>query len=217
MRPGLAFRAATAAYVAAVGMLAAAGQGLAAALVFPVGLLYGPADGWLTGAHAALAPARVAVLCLFAIANAHLLRLLLRLLPADPAERGVPRRLARALVGSGVPVTAAVHGGGLVRTPAGQVRRQRSLDLGDLPLSYPQLVAVYRGMWRRAGLRVQEQADPPAVRALDPQGYEYVIEPGPPGAAVLRVSGPVRRFQRLTRAMVVAAVPALGIIVWRLL
>ncbi|BFU44201.1 hypothetical protein [Krasilnikovia sp. MM14-A1004] len=214
MRPGLAFRAATAAYVAAVAVLAAAGSALAAPLVFPTGVLYVPAEPWLAGPEAALSLARIAVLSVFAVANAHLLRVLLRLLPADPAERGVARRLARALVGSGVPVTAAAGGAARIRTAGGQVRRQRSLDLRELPVSYPELVAVYQGMWRRAGLRVRP--DPPRVRAYDPQGYEYVVEPGRAGAAVLRVSGPVRRFRGLARAALAMSVPALGVALWLL-
>ncbi|RZU48546.1 hypothetical protein EV385_0263 [Krasilnikovia cinnamomea] len=217
MRPGLAFRAATAVYVAAVAVLAAAGSGVAAPLVFPTGLLYVPADRWLTGPGTAPPLARIAVLCVFAVANAHLVRAMLRLLPADPAERAVARRLARALVGSGVPVTAAAGGAGRIRTPGGQLRRQRSLDLRDLPVSYPELVAVYRGMWRRAGLTVQQRPDPPGLRARDPQGYEYVMEPGPAGAAVLRVSGPVRRFRGLARAALAVSVPALGVALWLVL
>ncbi|GAB1691366.1 hypothetical protein [Krasilnikovia sp. M28-CT-15] len=211
MRPGLAFRAATAAYVAAVAGLAAAGSEVAAPLVFPTGLVLAPADRWLDGTGTLLPLARIAVLCVFAVANAHLVRAVLRLLPADPAEQGVARRLAWALVGSGVPVTAAAGGGGRIRGPEGQLRRQRSLDLRNLPVSYPELMAVYQGMWRRAGLSVQQRPDPPRVRAYDPQGYEYVMEPGQAGAAVLRVSGPARRFRSLARAALAVSVPALGV------
>ena len=85
------------------------------------------------------------------------------------------RRLGQALVGAGVAVTPMAHGRGPRRTGTG-VRMAQSLLLRDVPIPYRELVGVYREHWLRAGLRVQERADPPGVRAYDAEDYEYLLE-----------------------------------------
>jgi hypothetical protein len=104
-----------------------------------------------------------------------------------------------------------------VRTPTGEVRVERSLDLRDLPMPYRDLLGMFRAMWQHAGLAVQERPDPPALRAYDEQGYEFLVEPGPFGEAVLQVASPPAKERGFLAGALVSGIPtaalfALGVI-----
>jgi hypothetical protein len=217
------FRAPAALYVGLVVLCAAVGiwapqlslTTLALVLTLPAGFAYGPL-GFLPGlARLALpgagdlAPHVVNVVLIggLAVANVYVLRWLSRVLPADPAAAGVADRLDRTLVGSGVAVTPMPRKTERVRTETGQVRLERSLDLRDLPMPYRDLLGMFRAMWQRAGLSVRERPDPPAVRACDEQGYEFLVEPGPFGEAVLRVASPPARERGFVTGALVSGVP----------
>lgn len=149
---------------------------VAVALTMPAGLLY---------PLLALVPDHLGwhAVPLLAVLNAGTLRLLHRLLPRDPVPREVEERLHHALVSTRLKVTPMAHAGR---------RAERSLLLRDVPIAYPQLVGVYHDLWRAAGLRVRQQAEPLALRAYDADGFEFSLEAGPGvfGDAVLRVAAP---------------------------
>jgi hypothetical protein len=217
------FRALAALYVGLVVLCAAVGiwasypglTTLALVLTLPTGFAYGPL-GFLPGlarvvlpAAGDLAPHVVNVMLIggLAVANVFVLRWLRRVLPADPAAAGVADRLDRTLVGSGVAVTPMARRTERVRTETGQVRLERSLDLRDLPMPYRDLLGMFRAMWQGAGLSVQERPDPPAVRAYDEQGYEFLVEPGPFGEAVLQVASPPARERGFVTGALVGGLP----------
>jgi hypothetical protein len=217
------FRALAALYVGLVVLCAVFGiwasysslTTLALVLTLPTGFGYGPL-GFLPGlARLALpdagdlGPHVVSVVLIggLAVANVFVLRWLRRVLPADPAAAGVADRLDRTLVGSGVAVTPMARKTERVRTETGQVRLERSLDLRDLPMPYRDLLGMFRAMWQGAGLSVQERPDPPAVRAYDEQGYEFLVEPGPFGEAVLQVASPPARERGFVAGALVSGVP----------
>ncbi|GAA2508569.1 hypothetical protein [Winogradskya humida] len=136
--------------------------------------------------------------------------------PARRAEAGVEQRLSVALTSSRLPVTPMFHSHGTV--PAGPVRGriERSLLLRDVPLAFPELAGVYRDHWQGAGLRVQERTGPPALRALDDQGYELRIEPAPGhfGDTVLQVLSPPRLQPRFTAGLVAGGLVAAAVLLW---
>jgi hypothetical protein len=217
------FRALAALYVGLVVLCAAAGiwaplpslTTLALVLTLPTGFAYGPLD-FLPGlarlalpAAGDLAPHVVNVVLIggLAVANVFVLRWARHMLPGDPAAAGVADRLDRTLVGSGVAVTPMARRTERVRTETGQVRLERSLDLRDLPMPYRDLLGMFRAMWQRAGLSVQERPDPPAVRAYDGQGYEFLVEPGPYGEAVLQVASPPARERGFVTGALVSGLP----------
>lgn len=217
------FRALAALYVGLVVLCAGLGiwasypslTTLALVLTLPAGFAYGPL-GFLPGLARAVLPAagdlaphivNVVLIGALAIANVFVLRWLRRVLPADPAAAGVADRLDRTLVGSGVAVTPMARRTERVRTETGQVRLERSLDLRDLPMPYRDLLGMFRAMWQGAGLNVQERPDPPAVRAYDEQGYEFLVEPGPYGEAVLQVASPPARERGFVTGALVGGLP----------
>jgi hypothetical protein len=214
------FRALATAYVGLV--LLCAGVGIFAArpglttlalvLTLPAGFAYGPI-GFVVGfarlGAGDLVPHMVnlALIGALAVANVSVVRWLRRILPADPAAAAVRDRLARTLVGSGVIVTPMARTSERVRTHAGEVRLEHSLDLRDLPMPYRDLLGMFRAMWQRAGLLVQERPDPPAVRAVDAQGYEFLVEPGPYGEAVLQVASPPQRERGFVAGALLSGLP----------
>jgi hypothetical protein len=217
-------RALAALYVGLVVLCAAVGiwaplpslTTLALVLTLPAGFAYGPL-GFLPGlarlalpAAGDLAPHVVNVVLIgaLAVADVFVLRWLCRVLPADPAAAGVEDRLDRTLVGSGVAVTPMARKTERVRTETGQVRLERSLDLRDLPMPYRDLLGMFRAMWLAAGLRVHERPDPPAVQAYDAQGYEFLVEPGPYGEAVLQVASPPARERGFVTGALVSGLPS---------
>jgi hypothetical protein len=117
-------------------------------------------------------------------------------------------------LGTGLPVTPMLRSHGTVATGPVRGRIERSLLLRDVPLAFPELAVVYREHWQDAGLRVQERTDPPALRALDPQGYELLIEPapGPFGETVLQVLSPPRLQLRFTAGWVAGVLTAVAVL-----
>lgn len=192
-------------YVAVVAMLTIAGRlssysadlaaFVALALTLPAGVLYPllalvpDHRGWYA-------------LPLLAVLNAGVLRLLHRVLPRGPVAREVEHRLHHALISTRLPVTPMAHAGG---------RRERGLLLRDVPIAYPQLVAVYRDLWQAAGLRVRQQDEPMTLRAYDARGYEFSLEAGPGvfGDAVLRVAAPPAGRRVFAAGLAAGAVPGL--------
>ena len=195
------FRAAVALYAGLVVACAAIGIGdahpgvttLALVLTLPAGFAYGPLSLVVDLVPFSPYAVNVVLIGTLAIMNVVVLRWLRRIVPADPAASAVTDRLDRALVGSGVLLTPMARRTERVRTETGQVRLERSLDLRDLPMPYRDLLGMFRAMWQRAGLNVQECPDPPAVLAYDAEGYEFLVEPGPYGEAVLKVASPPAR------------------------
>jgi hypothetical protein len=212
-------RAVAVLYVAVVGLCAAMGiwgtrpglSTLALVLTLPTGFAYGPLS--LVIARVQFLPdvVNTAVITTLAAGNILVLGWLRRALPADPAASGVEDRLARTLVGSGVTVTPMARKSERVRTATGEVRLERSLDLRDLPMPYRDLLGLFRTMWQHAGLSVQDRPDPPAVRAYDEQGYEFLVEPGPYGEAVLQVASPPARERGFVIGALVGGVPTLAL------
>jgi hypothetical protein len=223
MGGGGRFRAGAALYAGVVMLCAAAGSyggpyeltTVALLLSLPAGLAYGPlglllgfARTVVAGAGVVLPVLSVLLVGALAVANAYVVRSLRRALAVDPASAGVQDRLARTLVGSGVAVTPMARRSERVRTDAGEVRLERSLDLRDLPMPYRELLGLFRAMWQQAGLRVQDRPDPPAVRAYDAQGYEFLVEPGPYGEAVLQVASPPARERGFVAGALSGGVPS---------
>jgi hypothetical protein len=216
-------------YITVVGLCAAAGiwgarpglSTLALVLTLPAGFAYGPLSLVIDQVRFLPEVVNTVVIVTLAAGNVVVLGWLRRALPADPAASGVQDRLARTLVGSGVTVTPMARKSQRVRTPTGEVRVERSLDLRDLPMPYRDLLGMFRVMWQHAGLAVQERPDPPAVRAYDSQGYEFLVEPGPYGEAVLQVASPPARERGFVVGALVSGVPTaalfvLGVIIYAL-
>jgi hypothetical protein len=184
---------------------------LALVLTLPAGFGYGPL-GVLLRVLPVDPPVVRTVLNLvligaLAVVNVSVLRWARRVLPADPAAVGVADRLTRTLVGSGVSVTPMARRTERVRSDSGEVRLERSLDLRDLQMPYRELLGVFGSLWHRAGLRVQQRPDPPALRAFDEQGYEFLVEPGEFGEAVLQVASPPARERGFLLGALVSGVP----------
>jgi hypothetical protein len=202
-------------YAVVVGFCAAMGiwgarpglSTLALVLTLPTGFAYGPLSLVLARVQFLPDVVNTAVITTLAAVNVIVLGWLRRALPADPAASGVEDRLARTLVGSGVTVTPMARKSERVRTATGEVRVERSLDLRDLPMPYRDLLGMFRTTWQHAGLAVQDRPDPPAVRAYDEQGYEFLVEPGPYGEAVLQVASPPARERGFVAGALVSGLP----------
>lgn len=196
------FAPAATGYVAVVALLTFAGRSpshhsdlaafVALVLTLPAGLLH------------PLIPEQFAwyAVPVLAVLNAFVLRALRRLVPRDPVLSGVENRLHSALVSTRLPVTPMAHAAR---------RRERSLLLRDVPIEFPKLVAVYRDLWRDSGLRVRQESEPPALRADDPEGYRFSLEPGPGvfGDAVLTVAAPPAAHRGFLAGLVAGAAPAI--------
>jgi hypothetical protein len=184
---------------------------LALVLTLPAGFAYGPLSLAVGLVHFSPHVVNVALIGALAIGNVAVLRWLWRVVPADPAAFAVADRLEVALSGSGVILTPLARPTARVRTGAGLVRLERSLDLRDLPMPYRDLLGMFRAMWQRGGLTVQERRDPPAVLAYDAEGYEYLVEPGPYGEAVLQVASPPARERGYLLGALVSGVPTVAL------
>jgi len=213
------FRAVVALYASLVVVCAVIGIGdsrpgltsLALVLTLPAGFAYGPLSLVIDLVPVSSYVVNVVLIGSLAIVNVVVLRWLRHIVPADPAANAVADRLDRALVGSGVILTPMARRSGRVRTEGGQVRLERSLDLRDLPMPYRDLLGMFRAMWQRAGLRVQERPDPPAVLAYDADGFEFLVEPGPYGEAVLQVASPAASERGYLLGALVSGLPTVAL------
>jgi hypothetical protein len=123
----------------------------------------------------------------------------------------VQRRLDQALLATAVVVTPMARPSRFLRQGR-WTRYARSLLLRDVPIAYRQFFEVNREAWTRAGMRVEEQAQPLVLTARDAEGYEYRLTEGPGvfGDAVLEVATPPGRDRGLVRGALVAGVPCLA-------
>jgi hypothetical protein len=145
-----------------------------------------------------------------AVANALLLRWAARGRPAWD-RRAVQRRLDQALLATAVVVTPMARPSGIIRQ--GRTSRYaRSLLLRDVPVAYRSFAGLNRDVWTRAGMIVEEQAQPLVVTARDAEGYQYRLEEGPGvfGDALLTVATPPSHDRGLLRGAIVAGVPCLA-------
>jgi len=184
---------------------------LALVLTLPAGFAYGPLSLVIDLVPVSSYVVNVVLIGSLAIVNVAVLRWLRHIVPADPAAIAVADRLDRALVGSGVTLTPMARRSGRVRTENGQVRLERSLDLRDLPMPYRDLLGMFRAMWQRGGLSVQERPDPPAVLAYDADGFEFLVEPGPFGEAVLQVASPAASERGYLIGALVSGLPTVAL------